>query len=93
MQSVLYILARVAQIALGFAEVAMLLRAILSWFIMDDENPFMGFLYAVTEPFCLPARAVCDKFEVFDEIPIDAPFFITMLALSLLNTFLPVLVY
>ncbi len=93
MQAVLYIIARVAQLLLGFVELAMLLRMILSWFITDDGNRFMLFLYVVTEPFILPIRVICRMFGLADDFPIDIPFSITFILLSILNGVLPVLVY
>lgn len=90
MQTVLYVIARTVQLLLGFLEMAMFLRAILSWFV-DDENRFLVFLVAVTEPIILPIRAICSRFEALDESPLDIPFFITMLLLTLLNGLLPVL--
>ena len=51
----------------------------------------MLFLYAVTEPIILPIRALCSKIKALDESPLDVPFFITMLLLTLLNGLLPTL--
>ena len=93
MQEVLYVIARTVQLLLGFIEVAMFLRAILSWFIMDEENRFMLFLVAVTEPIILPLRALCSKIPAIDESPLDIPFFIAFLLLTLLNGLLPALIY
>ena len=91
MQAFLYVIARTVQLLLGFLELAMFLRAILSWFITDDENRLMLFLYAVTEPIILPIRALCSQIKALDESPLDVPFFITMLLLTLLNGLLPTL--
>ena len=91
MQAVLYVIARTVQLLLGFLETAMFLRAILSWIIADEENRFMVFLYAVTEPIILPIRALCSKIKALEESPLDIPFFITMLLLTLLNGLLPAL--
>lgn len=91
MQVFLYVIARTVQLLLGFLELAMFLRAILSWFITDDENRLMVFLYAVTEPIILPIRVLCSKIQALDESPLDVPFFITMLLLTLLNGLLPAL--
>ena len=91
MHAFLYVIARTVQLLLGFLELAMFLRAILSWFITDDENRLMLFLYAVTEPIILPIRALCSKIKALDESPLDVPFFITMLLLTLLNGLLPTL--
>lgn len=92
MQEVLYVIARTVQLLLGFLEVAMFLRAILSWFIMDEENRFMAFLVAVTEPIITPIRMLCSKIRAIDESPLDIPFFLTFLLLSLLNGLLPALI-
>ena len=92
MQYVLYIVARVVQLFLGFAEFAMLLRAILSWFIHDENNKLMLFLVMVTEPLILPIRYVCSHIRALDNMMIDIPFFITFFMLSILNATLPVLV-
>ena len=51
----------------------------------------MVFLYAVTEPIILPIRALCSRIKALEESPLDIPFFITMLLLTLLNGLLPAL--
>ena len=40
MQAFLYVIARTVQLLLGFLELAMFLRAILSWFITDDGTDY-----------------------------------------------------
>lgn len=92
MQTALYILARVVQLLLGLAETAMFLRAILSWFIHDEDSKIMFFLAVVTEPFIIPVRVICSRIKALDDIPIDIPFFIAFLLLSILNSVLPTLV-
>ncbi len=91
MQAVLYIIARTAQLLLIFMELALLARMILSWFITNEQNRFMLFLYAVTEPFILPFRVICHMFGMPDDLPIDIPYSIAFIALTLLNSFLPTL--
>lgn len=91
MQTALYILARVVQLFLGLAETAMFLRAILSWFIHDEESKIMYFLALITEPLILPVRVVCSHIRALENFPVDVPFFITFLLLSILNATLPVL--
>ena len=68
---------------------AMFLRAILSWFIMD-ENKFTNFLYAVTEPFIYPVRRFLERMNWLQNSPIDFSFMITFLLLSFLSIFLGV---
>ncbi len=89
MQAVLYIIARTAQLLLGFVELAMLARMILSWFVRNEENRFMLFLYAVTEPFVLPFRVLCRMFGMPDDFPLDIPFSFAFLAIMILNGILP----
>jgi YggT family protein len=65
-------------------QIAMCVRAVMSWFPMD-ENKFLDFLYAITEPLILPVRMLFDKMNVAVGFPIDIPFFVTFLLLSLLG--------
>ncbi len=87
--TVLYVIARCVQVFLGFVSLAMFLRAILSWFIADDENRFLVFLVMVTEPFILPFRLLCSKISALDEMMFDIPFLMAFFAISLLETLLP----
>lgn len=66
----------------------MFARAIMSWLPIDDDNPIDNFLYAVTEPFIAPVRAVIERFGWFEGMPIDMSFFITFILLSILEMFL-----
>ncbi len=66
----------------------MFLRAILSW-IPDASNGAVGtFLFTVTEWVITPVRAAFDKMNINTALPIDIPFFVTFIALSILGTFL-----
>ena len=49
----------------------------------------MLFLVAVTEPIILPIRFICSRFSALDDAPLDIPFFIAFLLLSVLNGLLP----
>ena len=69
-------------------ELAMLARAILSWFIMN-ESRIMDFLYAITEPFIYPIRLLFEKMNWFVGLPIDMSFMVTYLIITLLVTLLP----
>lgn len=64
---------------------AMLVRAVTGWFIRE-ETAFTNFLYFVTEPVIMPVRMLCDGLGWFQGVPIDVPFFITAVLLSLINT-------
>ena len=66
--------------------VAMLVRAILSWFDPMREGKFSAFLLVLTEPVIFPVRALCEHMNWFEGIPLDIPFLITVLLLALLQT-------
>ena len=67
---------------------AMLARAILSWFPIDS-NKLIDFLYAVTEPFIYPIRALFEKMNWFVGLPIDVSFFVSYLLITVVLMLLP----
>lgn len=72
---------------LTVVQFAMLARAILSWFPID--NGFVNFLHAITEPFVLPIRLLFERLNWFTGLPIDISFFVSYLLISALLIFLP----
>jgi len=74
-------------IFLSVIQFAMLLRAILSWFVMGGGK-FTNFLYAVTEPFIAPVRALFEKMNWLQNSPIDFSFMVTYLLISFLTILL-----
>ena len=87
MEIFLVILKNTVRVFLSAIELAMLGRAILSWFFME-ESRIGDFLYAVTEPVILPVRLLFDKLGWFKNIPIDISFFVTFLLLSFVGVVL-----
>ena len=85
MNQFLYILATTVSAALLLLEIAMFLRAILSWIPGLDGTAFSDFLYTVTETLVAPVRALCDRFEWFRNSPLDVSFMIAYLLLFLLQ--------
>ncbi len=83
MSLVLQIIANVAVLLLSVVQLAMLVRAVMSWFPMDP-NKFTDFLYAVTEPFIYPIRMLFQKMNWFQDIPLDMSFMATYILLSIL---------
>ena len=90
MMVVLYVLARTGQVLLGLIYLAMFLRAILSWFIRDEESVLMGLLAFVTEPAILPVRGILMRFRFVRECPIDVSFVATFMLIFFLQQALPV---
>ena len=64
----------------------MLLRAILSWFPID--NGFIDFLYAITEPFVYPFTRLFEKLGWFQGIPINMAFMVSYLVISIATVLL-----
>lgn len=81
------ILQNAVTVFLMFIQLAMLVRAILSWFPLD--NRFVDFVYAVTEPFVYPVRRLFEKMGWFQGLPIDISFMVSYLLITLLLMFLP----
>ena len=91
MATVLYLIIRFIVIFLDIVSLAMLGRAILSWFPSDGPTRIGSFLYVVTEPFIIPIRALCGRFGWFRGVPLDMPFLLTMVSLSFVSLLLQVL--
>lgn len=67
---------------------AMLIRAVLSLFMMGEESKFAMLLYMFTEPFILPVRKILERFNLFQGSPLDVSFFLTTVLLAMLQTLL-----
>ncbi len=87
MTEVLHILSTVVVLLLSAVQLAMLVRAIMSWFPMEP-NRFTDFLYGITEPFIYPVRMLFERMGWFQNLPIDISFMVTYLLLSLIILFL-----
>lgn len=80
-----------AQALLSVLEICMLLRAILSWLPIKEDNPILLFVHMVTEPIVIPVRALFEKMGWFQNSPIDISFLVAYLLLSVVGTVLMVL--
>ncbi len=50
--------------------IAIILRAVLSWFPISPSNPFVIMLHRITEPILAPLRRVIPLVGTFDITPI-----------------------
>lgn len=89
MNLLIYLLVTAVRFFLVIEQLLFLVRAILSWIFMDEEGKVMNFLYRVTEPLILPARVLLGKIDGMNEIPIDIPFFVTVILLTVVQMLLP----
>ena len=88
MDFVLDFLKMTVSVVINVLSFAMLARAILSWFDPMQEWGINGFLHAVTEPVIQPIRALCERMHWFRGVPIDIPFLITFILLSVVDAVL-----
>ena len=88
MTTAMFVLVQSILIFLDILSVAMLARAVLSWFTMGEQSKLGTFLYVITEPIIMPIRALCNRFGWFQGFPLDMPFFLTMVLLSFTGIFL-----
>lgn len=70
---------------------AMLIRAIMSWFDPMREGKLSMFLLVLTEPIIFPIRALCERMNWFEGVPLDIPFLLTALLLSFIQTLVTIL--
>ena len=91
MTYLIYCIVRTTYILLFALQILMLARAVSSWFIPDGEGSFISdFLYYSTEPVILPIRKVFSLFGYGDDAsPIDIPFMVAIITLSLIEILLP----
>ncbi len=89
---VFFVLTRILSAAISILMAAMFLRVLISFFVdpMDDSK-LSSFLYAMTEPIIYPMRALCAKLHWFEGLPLDMPFMITFMLLSMIDLFLSML--
>ncbi len=81
-----------AQALLAVINVCMLIRAVLSWFPISDDNPILSFVCMVTEPIVAPIRKLFERMGWFRNSPLDFSFLVAYLLLSAVSTLLGVAV-
>lgn len=70
---------------LGAVQLAMLVRAILSWVAPESEGTLISFIYVITEPFIMIVGRVMERFGYQEGGMFNIPFFMTMILLSFLQ--------
>ena len=84
---VCYVLVSFVVIFIDVLSLAMLVRAILSWFF-DGDGVIIRFLYVFTEPAIMPLRKLFYKMNWFQDSPIDISYGATCIVLALLQLLL-----
>ena len=74
MNGAMYVILTGVVIFLYVADIALLGRAVLSWFPDGGQSRIGEFLYVVTEPFIMPVRGICNRLGLFRGMPWICPF-------------------
>ncbi len=88
MEEFVYVFTSLVYYFLQALQFCMLIRAVLSWFPIDDNNKFLIFVESVTEPIIYPIRALLERFDFFATFPIDLSFLIAFILLSVISSVL-----
>ena len=67
---------------------AMLIRALMSFFMMGEESKFTMLLFYFTEPAIIPVRNLFEKLGLFQGTPMDVSFFFTTLLIGMIQVLL-----
>lgn len=87
MEIVVALVKALADGILMLVQIALLVRAVMSWFPIGD-NILSDIAYSITEPIIIPVRRVLERFEAVRNFPIDIAFFVTFMLVSILSTVL-----
>ncbi len=74
---------QVVWLLFNFLVIAILIRALLSWFQMDPANPFIQALSAVTDPIIDPIRRVVPRIMMIDFSPMIAMIILSVISVPL----------
>ena len=81
----IYVVIYFALYLIKLVSICMFIRAILSWFNVNANNPIIKFLYVVTEPAIVPLRKLFQKMNWFQDTPLDISFAMTYLVIFVLE--------
>ena len=89
MYYLLVILVRSLDVAISAIQLLMLIRAVFSWIPDMGDNVINNFVCTVTEPVIAPVRAIMERFNIMQGLPIDMSFMITYFLLFAVQMLLP----
>ena len=92
MPGICYVIITIVKIFIYVLQLAMLLRAVMSWIPDMQENKFSDFLYTVTESVVIPVRMLFEKMNWFQNMPLDVSFIVAYLLLAILSAILGAIV-
>lgn len=85
MEIFIYVLFYTLSVFVDVVLVAMLVRAIFSWFPPETEGPFQRMLFMITEPAIMPVRKIFARMGWFQGLPFDLSFMATSMLLCVIS--------
>ena len=83
-----FIVVSILVVFIDIIQIAMFVRAILSWVGIGRNSKILFYLYFVTEPIIMPVRKLFKKMNWFGRLPIDISFLVTYILLSIISAIL-----
>lgn len=68
-----------------------MVRALVSWLPLSEDNKFNNFLVIMTEPIMDPIRRLLYKFEFARELPVDFSPIVAIILLGIISSLLRLL--
>ena len=81
----MYLFTSIIDVFISLTLFMMLVRVVLSWLPISEDNAIDEFVYVVTEPFIIPIRIIFDRFNILNGLPIDIPFLVSYVLLTFLQ--------
>ena len=89
METAFFIIAKSIQLLLSLVSLAMMVRALMPFFFDVEESRIYIIACFISEPLVAPVRMIMVKLNIGQNSPIDWAFFVTYLAVWILQSFLP----
>lgn len=80
-----YVVRRLVYSILNLLQLAMLVRAIMSWIPSLQGSPLQSALYQVTEPIVVPFRKLLSGIPALRNFPLDISFLLAWITLEALT--------
>lgn len=68
--------------------ILIVVRALISWLPLSEDNKFNSFLVMMTEPIMEPIRKLLYKFEFTRELPVDFSPVVAIILLGIISSIL-----
>lgn len=83
-----WILYRIVRIIFGVMELALLVRAFISWLPVPREHRLVRLLYQITEPILSPIRSLIQRSSFGHNMILDISPIIALILIAIVRTFI-----